>query len=117
MAKFAIILQAQPNDPGRAVHSLLFAQDLKEADHQVRLIFDGAGTTWIGEFEKPDHKYTELYNDVKGQGLIAGACEYCAEAFKTKDAIVRSGIPLINEYDGHPSISKLIGEGYTLITL
>jgi hypothetical protein len=117
MAKFAVILQAQPADMGRAVHGLLYSKDLKEAGHQVQLIFDGAGTTWVREFEKPDHKYHKLYQEVKQAGLIAGACEYCAQAFQVKDEIARAGIPFRSEYAGHPSVAKLIKEGHTLITL
>ena len=60
MAKFAVILLAQPGDMSRAVHGLLYSKDLREAGHQVQLIFDGAGTTWVREFEKPDHKYYKL---------------------------------------------------------
>ncbi len=117
MAKFAVILHAQPGDMGRAVHGLLYSKDLKEAGHQVRLIFDGAGTTWVREFEKPDHKYHKLYQEVKKSGLIGGACDYCAQAFQVKNEIAQAGIPFHAEYGGHPSVAKLVQEGYTLITL
>lgn len=117
MAKFAVILHAQPADMGRAVHGLLYAKDLKEAGHEVQLIFDGAGTTWIKEFEHPEHKYHGLYQEIKTKGLIGGACEYCAKAFKVDDAVTRAGIKFSNEYRGHPSIAKLVQQGYTPITL
>jgi len=117
MAKYAVILQAQPGDLGRAVHGLLYTKDLNEAGYEVQLIFDGAGTTWIKEFEKPDHKYHALYQEVKKRGLIGGACEYCAKAFKVDAEVIKSGVPFIGEYAGHPSIARLIKEGYLLITL
>jgi len=117
MAKFAVILQAQPGDLGRAVHGLLYVKDLKEGGYEAQLIFDGAGTTWIREFERPDHKYHQLYQEVKASGLIGGACEYCAEAFRVKEEIAKAGIPFRGEYGGHPSVAQLVREGYTLITL
>lgn len=117
MGKFAVILQAQPGDMGRAVHGLLYTKDLKEAGHDVQLIFDGAGTTWIKEFERPEHKYHNLYKEVKAKGLIGGACEYCAKAFKVDGAVTEAGIKFRGEYSGHPSIAQLIQQGYTLITL
>jgi hypothetical protein len=117
MAKFAAILLAQPTDMGRAVHGLLYAKDLKEAGHEVQLLFDGAGTTWVKEFEHPEHKYHQLYKEVKAKGLIGGACEYCARAFKVDDAVSKAGIPFRNEYGGHPSVARLIQQGYTVITL
>lgn len=117
MAKFAIILHAQPGDMGRAVHGLLYSKDLNEAGHQVQLIFDGAGTTWVREFEKPDHKYHKLYQEVKKAGLIAGACAYCAQAFNVQAEISKAGIPFRGEYGGHPSVAKLVQQGNALITL
>jgi hypothetical protein len=117
MAKFAVILHAQPGDMGRAVHGLLYTKDLKEAGHEVQLIFDGAGTTWIKEFEHPEHKYHSLYKEVKAKGLIGGACEYCAKAFKVDGEISKAGIKFRNEYGGHPSTAQLVQQGYTLITL
>ncbi len=117
MAKFAVILQAQPGDMGRAVHGLLYTKDLKEAGHHVQLVFDGAGTTWIKEFEKADHKYHGLYKEVKAAGLIDGACEYCAKAFKVDGEIAKAGVKFNGEYNGHPSVAKLVQQGYTLITL
>ena len=117
MGKFAVILLAQPGDLGRAVHGLLYSKDLKQAGHQVQLVFDGGGTTWIGEFEKPDHKYHRLYKEVKAAGLIGGACDYCAKAFRVDGQVAQAGIKCIGEADGHPSVANLVQQGYTLITL
>lgn len=71
-------MQAGPNDLPRAVHGLLYAQDLIAGGHEVRVVFEGAGTAWVKKMGDPSWKYHGLYRDVKGQGLIQGVCQYCA---------------------------------------
>jgi hypothetical protein len=117
MGKYAIVLLAVPSDLGRAAHGLLYTKDLHEAGHEVQLIFDGAGTTWVKAFSQSDHKYHALYQEIKGAGLIGGACEYCAQAFQVSDAVEAEGVPFVGEFGGHPSVARLIAEGYALITL
>lgn len=121
MAKIAIILHAEPgthDSMGRAAHSLLYAKELKEAGHQVRLIFDGGGTGWVPELNKEDSMLHPLFQEVRDAGLITGACDFCIGAFKVdKQKVQEAKVPPISEYMGHPSVAKLIGEGYQVITL
>jgi hypothetical protein len=63
MSQFAVILLAQPDDLGRAVHGLLYSKDFKQAGHQVQLVFDGGGATWIGGFEKYVRPHTSETTD------------------------------------------------------
>lgn len=121
MSKVAIILLAEPGTHdamGRALHSLLYAQELHEKGHDVKLIFDGGGTKWIEEFTKPDHLLASFYKSVKGAGSISGVCEYCLPAFGGDKALVeKEGLKLISDYKGHPSIANMISDGYQIITL
>jgi len=48
--------------------------------------------------------------------VVTGACAFCAGAFGVKEAIQESGIPLLSEYEGHPSLRKLIADGYQVVT-
>ncbi len=48
--------------------------------------------------------------------ILPGACRFCAAAFGVKEEVERSGIPLLGEYEGHPSIRKLVSQGYQIIT-
>ncbi len=68
-------------DLGRVVNALQTVKEFKEGGDQVRLVFDGAGTRWIGELGAADHKYHALFASVKDR---AGACSYCAKAFGVK---------------------------------
>jgi len=121
MEKIAIVLHAEPgthDSMGRALHSLIYTKELKEAGHQVQLIFDGGGTGWIVELNKEDHKLNPLFKEVRDAGLITGACEFCIGAFEVnKQDVQEAKVTPISEYMGHPSIAKLISEGYQVITL
>lgn len=113
--KFAIIVLASPQELARALHGLLYAQDLHHAGHEVQVIFDGAGTTWVKTFANPDHKYHDVYRVVKNLGLISKVCEYCAGAFGVADEVRQTGIPLAGEAAGHPSVADLVAQGFQLL--
>jgi hypothetical protein len=117
MDRVAIIVLADTEshgDLGRLVNALEAVKEFKEAGDEVQLIFDGAGTKWIGELSKPDHKAKGLYDAVKDR--VTGACKFCAGAFGVTDSVTDSRIALIGEYEGHPSFRKLISNGYQVIT-
>ncbi|RMF85778.1 MAG: hypothetical protein D6739_04050 [Nitrospirae bacterium] len=118
--KVAIILQEgteRGESLGRAVHALLYALEVHEAGGTARVLLDGAGTLWLPRFEEPEFPYAALYRQVRDAGLLAGACDYCAGAFGVKGQVVDSGLPLVGEYQGHPSLVGLIREGYQVVTL
>jgi len=98
----------------RVSNALVAAKELKEANDEVKLIFEGAGTKWIPELSKPDHRLNGTFSSVKDK--VAGACSFCAAAFGVKDEIRAAGIPLLGEYKGHPSLKHLVSEGYQVIT-
>src|ERR1700730_15867096 len=95
--KFLILVHAGPQEPGRALHSLLYGQELHEAGYTVQIMFDGAGTTWVKEFKNPENKYNPLYNQVEKLGIIAGACEYCANAFGVVEDVKGAGVSLVGD--------------------
>jgi len=99
---------------GRVVNALQTVKEFKEAQDEVQLIFDGAGTKWIGELSKPDHNYKDLFAAVKDK--TTGVCDYCANAFGVKEEVQKSGCPLTEDYEGHPSFQKLVSAGYQIIT-
>lgn len=121
MAKIAVILHAEPGTPdsmGRAAHSLIYSKELKEAGHQVRLIFDGGGTGWAVEMNKQEHLLNPLFRVIQDFGLVEGACDYCIGAFGVdKEKVREAKVNFISEYMGHPSVAKLIKEGCQIITL
>lgn len=117
MKKVAILVHASENETGKAVHALLYAQELHAAGHKVKVLFDGAGTVWVKQFEDPSNQFNPLYKAVKETGVITGACEYCSEAFGVAEEVKRSGVAFVSETGGHPSFEKLIAEDYQVVTL
>ena len=101
-------------DLGRAVNALETAKELHEAGETVTVIFDGAGTKWIGELANPDHRLHRSFESLRD--VISGACRYCATAFGATEGVHAAGIALLGEYEGHPSIRNLVIQGYQVIT-
>jgi hypothetical protein len=99
---------------GRVMNALMTAKEFKEAGDEALIIFDGAGTKWIAEFARDDHKYHALFEDVRD--IVGGACSYCADAVGVKAEVEQSGVELLEDYRGHPSVRKLVNDGYEIIT-
>ncbi len=117
VAKAAIVILADTESKeglGRVANALTAAKEFKEEDHEVTVVFDGAGTKWVGELADPDYKYNEHFELVKDE--IEGACAHCAKAFGVKENVQESGVELMGEFEGHPSLAKLVSEGFQVIT-
>lgn len=116
MNKVLVLLLADvetKGDLGRVVNALQTAKEFKEAGDEVRLVFDGAGTRWIGELGSAEHKYHHLFESVRD---LAGACSYCAGAFGVKTAVEQQRVTLLDEFDGHPSLRTAITDGYQVVS-
>ncbi|KIL35791.1 hypothetical protein SD71_10275 [Cohnella kolymensis] len=116
MKKVAIFVHAGEKELGRAVHGLLYAEEIHSAGNKVRLIFDGEGTVWIRRLEDPGHTLNPLYKKVKALGIIE-ACEHCAAAFGVEEDVQKANITPSKGNEGHASIADLIAEDYIIITL
>lgn len=117
MPRIAIVVLAGtdgPSDMGRAVNALETAAEAIGTGDDLRLIFDGAGTQWIAALADPEHRYHDLYAEVKPH--VTGACQYCANAYGVKPAVVAEGIPLLKEHRGHPSLRGLVVDGFEVLT-
>lgn len=117
MPKGAIVVLADTGSGdglGRVVNALVTAREFKEAGDEVVLLFDGAGTKWIAVLLDEEHKYHRAFESVRD--VVSGACSYCASAFGVRDEIEAAGITLLDEYAQHPSIRKLVADGYTVVT-
>lgn len=118
MGKVAIFLHATENELGRAIHALVYTQDLHEAGHQVKLIFDGQGVLWVNKFQDPNHQMNPLFNAVKKLGVIE-ACGHCATSFNVTENVKQAEIVFSEGIDteGHTNIADLVTDGWQIITL
>lgn len=118
MTKIAIVVFSDTNTieaMGKVSNGLMLALESIEHGDDLKIVFEGAGTKWIGEMEKEDHKLHDLYKSIKEH--ITGACSFCASAFGVKNQVVQAGIPLLSEFKDHPSLRNLIVEGYQIISI
>lgn len=116
-SKIAIVVFSDTNTAealGKVSNAFVLAQEAIDSGDDLRFIFEGAATKWIGEMENDSHKLHELYKKLKG--AITGACAFCAKAYGVKNQIEKAGVPLLSEYKDHPSIRRLVVEGYTIIS-
>jgi len=114
--KAAIIVLSDTQDyegMGRVVNAMITVREYKDAGEEVKLILDGAGTRWVKQFTKPGQPYRELYDQVRDKVSV---CEYCAGAFNVSKEVQEQNLPVEAEYDGHPSIRKLLNEGWKVVT-
>ncbi len=119
MAKIALLLfsDASQANLAKGLHALLLTKQLHQNGIEAKLIFDGAGTGWITALADPEHRLHGLFNEVKGLGLVEGACQYCSGRYSDPALVEKEGLALLGEAEGHPDIARLIKEGYQLLTL
>lgn len=117
MNQVAIVVLADTEthgDLGRVVNALISAKEFKELGDDIRLIFDGAGTQWIGLLDDPNHRSHALFDGVRD--VVYGACGFCARAFDSEDGVHNANVKMLEEYHDHPSIRGLVNAGYQVIT-
>ncbi len=122
--KAAIIILSDPKPGseealGRLFNALAVTYDFKQRGDEVTVLFQGAGTRWIGEVSKSDHPAHVLFEEVKDK--VAGISCGCADVFGGTEDAEKSGLDLIKDNpvpgtSGFPSLHNLIGEGYSILT-
>ncbi len=104
---------------GRVFNALAAAYEFKTRGEDVTILFNGAGTRWIGELGKEDHPAHALFEEVKDK--VAGVSCGCADVFGGAEDAEQSGFKLIKDNlvpgtTGLPSLQNLISQGFTVIT-
>ncbi|WP_440991222.1 DsrE family protein [Haloarchaeobius baliensis] len=117
--KYAILLNAGPDDFAAAGNGFQYAIELDEAGYEVDVFLDGVATKWPAEFAAdPGRPFSRNWKLLEQRGLLAGACGYCANAFDSKEACEASGVALLSDSDEHaPALAKLADEGYEILTI
>ena len=120
MSKAVVVVLSDPKSGseealGRVFNAMAVVYDYKEANQEVKLIFQGTGTRWPEELQKEDHPGHALYRSIedKIEGISCG----CADVFGA-DA---SGLDLITDNKvpgttGFPSYVVLQQEGFQVFT-
>lgn len=98
---------------GRVVNAMTAVKELRQAGDEARLYFDGTGTRWPEALSKKDHIAHRLYESVKDN--VSGACQFCATTFGAKESVIESKVKLIDEFEQHVSIKKLLSDGFQIM--
>lgn len=117
MNKIAIVILAENGSHealGRVVNALEFAKELQDHNDDVKIVFDGAGVTFIPQLEDQENDVHPLYKAVKGS--IEGACKFCSKAFGVINEVRKTDVKLLEDYDDHPSLRSYIQDGYQIVT-
>jgi hypothetical protein len=117
--KYVIIIQANQQDVGNAVHGLLYGQELHDEGFEVEIVFDGLGTQWPNELSKADHPFNALYKQVMKSGIIKGGCQACSGFFEVEEEIKEAGVSLVGneKTGGHIPFAQYIKNGFSPIIL
>ncbi|MGE4470979.1 MAG: cytoplasmic protein [Desulfovibrio sp.] len=99
------------------VHALLNALDMHGNGKEVALVFEGASVRLVPELEREDNPFHELYGKARSAGIVAGVCRACSSKLGVLHDVERSGLPLLDDMQGHPSMRSFMDRGYGVITV
>ena len=99
---------------GRALNGMAAAYDFKQADEDVKILFQGAGTRWPEVLQNEDHPANRIFKAVEDK--IEGVSAACSQLFGANP----SGFDLISGNNvpntaGLPSLVALQKDGYSII--
>jgi len=98
------------------VHVLLNALDMNARGWEVRIVVEGQVTKAIPELARQGAPFHDLYERARMLGLVAGACKACSAKMGVLQEIEASGLPLLGDMQGHPSIGHFMEQGYEIVT-
>jgi hypothetical protein len=95
-------------------HILMNALDLANAGHTAKVIFEGASVKLVPVFEEESNP---LYLKAKNTGIIAGICFACSKVLGVYDQNVSTGLPMLNDMNGHAGMKEYVENGYRIISM
>lgn len=114
MTKFALFVFN--GDPMCFIHVLLNALDMMEKGNEAKIIVEGSATQLIPELAQSDHPLHQLWQKVKGGGLVAGVCRACSNKMGTLKDAEAQGLHLLDDMSGHPGMAGYRSAGYEIIS-
>jgi hypothetical protein len=96
-------------------HAMLNALDMNKKNYDIKLIIEGSATKQVKDLLDPKNPFASLYGKVKEAGLIDCVCRACSTKMGSIKSAKEQGLPLCDEMEGHPSISRYLENGYEVI--
>jgi len=110
------VLFAFNGDPMCFIHVLLNGLDLKDKNHDVGIVMEGAAVKLVPELAKEDHPLHALYLKAKDAGLFHGACQACSAKLGVLKEVKAEGMTMLADMNGHPGMAGYMAKGYTVIS-
>ncbi len=110
------VLFAFNGDPMCFIHVLLNGLDLAQKGHEVGIVMEGAAVKLVPELAKEDHPLHRLYTKAMDQELFFGACQACSAKLGVLAQVRETGMTILADMNGHPSMSVYMDQGFTVIT-
>lgn len=95
-------------------HILMNALDLHSDGAEVKIIFEGASVKLVAQFEEESNP---LYKKAKEAGIIAGICLACSKVLNVYEDNLKSGLPMLDDMNGHGGMKTYLNEGYEVISM
>lgn len=96
------------------VHVLLNALDMDAKGKEVKIVMEGSAVRLIKELEENGNP---LYKKAREKNLFDSICKACSATMGVLEYNEGTGIPVIGDMAGHPSMNDYIEKGYQIITL
>ena len=103
-------------DPMCFIHILLNSLDMVERGQTVVVVIEGSATKLVPQLEKPGNPMHRLWQEARARNLIDGVCKACAAKTGVLDGVKQSGLTLLDEMSGHPSMARYKDEGFEIIS-
>jgi hypothetical protein len=97
-------------------HVMLYALDLNEKGHEVKLIIEGVATSLITELAEPGKPFANLYAKIREKGLLTCICKACSQKMGTLEEAEKQGLTIVGDMQGHPSIEQYINDDFQVIS-
>ena len=98
------------------IHVLLNALDMYAKGYDAKIVMEGASTKLLLEVVEKSHPLKTLWETAKANGCIAGVCRACSQKMKTINVAKSEGLALLDDMNGHPSMTRFREAGYDIIT-
>ena len=96
------------------LHVLMNALQLSDTGRDVRIVFEGASVKLVGPLEEEQNP---LYLKAKAKGLIAGICLACSKVMGVYDQNAATGLPLLDDMNGHAGMKPFMDLGFVVIPM
>lgn len=107
-----ILFYAMKEEKMCFVHVLLNAQQLHEAGHEAKIIFEGMSVKLPPVLAK---EANPLYQKALDNNIIVGVCRVCSNMMEVLEENEKLGLPLLDDMKGHAGMKNYLENGYEVI--